>query len=45
MVVELTKEEIQDLLYTIRVYMFESGDESENILLLRDKLTSIYKEQ
>lgn len=40
MVVELTKEQIQDLLYTISVYMFESGNESEDMLLLRDKLSS-----
>lgn len=40
MVVELTKEEIQELLYTIRVYIFESGNESEDMLLLRDKLSS-----
>lgn len=38
--VELTKEEIEHLLYTIRVCMFESGDESEDILSLRDKLSS-----
>jgi len=38
--VELTKEEIQELLYTFIVYIFESGNESENILLLRDKLSS-----
>lgn len=40
MVVELTKEQIQDLLYTISVYMFESGNESEDMLLLKDKLSS-----
>lgn len=40
MVVELTKEEIQDLLYTIGVYIFESGNESEHMLSLRDKLSS-----
>jgi hypothetical protein len=38
--VELTKEEIQVLLYTIGVYIFESGNESEDMLLLRDKLSS-----
>jgi len=38
--VELTKEDIDMLLYTIRVYIFESGNESEDILLLRDKLSS-----
>jgi hypothetical protein len=40
MVVELTKEEIQELLYTIRVYIFESGDESEDMLSLSNKLSS-----
>ena len=40
MVVELTKEDIETLLYTIRVYIFESGNESEDMLLLRDKLSS-----
>jgi hypothetical protein len=40
MVVELTKEEIQDLIYTIGVYIFESGNESEDMLSLRDKLSS-----
>ena len=38
--VELTKEEIQELIYTIGVYIFESGNESEDMLLLRDKLSS-----
>lgn len=36
--IELSKEEIQTLLYTIKVYMFETGDESKDILSLRDKL-------
>ena len=40
MVVELTKEEIQELLYTIRVYIFESGNESEDMLSLSNKLSS-----
>jgi len=38
--VELTKEEIQELLYTIRVYIFESGNESEDMLSLSNKLSS-----
>ena len=37
---ELTKEDIQLLLYTIQVYIFESGNESEDILSLRNKLSS-----
>ena len=41
--VELTKEEIEHLLYTIRVCMFESGDRSEDILSLKNKLTSLYE--
>ena len=40
MVVELTKEEIQELIYTIGVYIFESGNESKDMLLLKDKLSS-----
>jgi hypothetical protein len=36
---ELTKEDIQLLLYTIQVYIFESGNESEDILSLRNKLS------
>lgn len=40
MVVELTKEDIETLLYTIQVYIFESGNELEDMLLLRDKLSS-----
>lgn len=38
--VELTKEEIEWLLYTLDVYMFESGNESEDILSIKDKLSS-----
>ncbi len=42
--VELTKEEIEWLLYTIKVYMFESGDTSnKEVLSLIDKL-SLYIE-
>lgn len=38
--VELTKEQIEWLLYTLEVYIFESGNESELILSLKDKLSS-----
>ena len=41
---ELTKEDIDFLRYTLDVYIFESGNESEEVLLLRDKLISICKE-
>lgn len=38
--VELTKEQIDWLLYTIDAYIFESGNESEDILSLKEKLSS-----
>lgn len=38
--IQLTKEEVELLLYTIQVYIYESGNESEDMLLLRDKLSS-----
>jgi hypothetical protein len=37
---DLTKEDINLLLYTLDVYIFESGDQSEDILSLKDKLLS-----
>ena len=37
---ELTKTEISLLIYTLGVYIFETGDESEEVLSLRDKLSS-----
>jgi hypothetical protein len=36
--VELNKEEILKLIRAIEVYMFETGDESKDISLLKDKL-------
>lgn len=38
--INLTKEEIEWLLYTIKVYMFETGDESKDISSLKNKLSS-----
>jgi hypothetical protein len=37
---DLTKEDINLLLYTLEVYIFESGDQSEEVLSLKDKLLS-----
>ena len=37
---DLTKEDINLLLYTLEVYIFESGDQSEDVLSLKDKLLS-----
>ena len=37
---ELTKEDINLLLYTLDVYMFESGDRSEEVLSLKERLSS-----
>lgn len=41
---ELTKQDINFLLYTLGVYIFETNDRSEEVLSLRERLISICKE-
>ena len=38
--IELSQEEINTLHYTLMVYMFETGNESEDMLSLKEKLSS-----
>lgn len=38
--IELSQEEINTLHYTLLVYMFETGNESEDMLSLKEKLSS-----
>jgi hypothetical protein len=42
---QLTKEDIDFLRYALDVYIFESGDESEYVSSLRERLISICKEE
>lgn len=41
---QLTKEDIALLRYAFRIYMFETGSESEEDILLMNKLNSLYIE-